>query len=441
MKTISLSTVFLTVCSIAPFSAELPAVKLTQVAEGFAAPTVLASVTDGSNRLYLGDQLGLVYCLDSEGAKNVALDLRARMSGHNQGMDERGLLGLALHPSFINNGKVYVAYSAPLRNSAPAGWNHTLKLSEFQATWADRSTINAGSERVLMEIDQPNWNHNSGRLAFGPDGYLYFSLGDGSAGNDEGIGHVPGGNGQSLGTFLGKVLRLDVDGGDPYGIPPDNPFADGVAGRPEIYAYGLRNPWGFSFDKGGNHDLILVDVGQDRWEEINLIVNGGNYGWKVKEGYYGFRKVERRRRGASQNDEKPDERFPFPERDVYGKPFVDPVAVYRTSRRFDQDDAYGVSITGGYVYRGSAVPELQGNYVFADWSKSMAFGYGVLLVANPAHDWAIQAYDFEGSENGRIRSFIWSLGEDEKGELYVMTNDANRVAGDSGRLYRIDPVN
>ena len=240
-----------------------PSYGLKLIAEGLTAPIALASLGEDSEPLLVADQAGLIHLVQSDLPPRTFLDLRPRMSGFNAGMDERGIVGLALHPEFKTNGRFFVAYSAPLRAVAPSDWNHTMRLSEFRVR-VDRSTVLVpGSERVILEIDQPGWNHNSGRLAFGPDGYLYWSTGDGSAPNDIGKGHVAQGNAQSRHTLLGKMLRLDLDSGSPYGIPRDNPFADGVDGYPEIYAYGLRNPWGFSFDRGGNHDLILSDVGQD----------------------------------------------------------------------------------------------------------------------------------------------------------------------------------
>src|SRR5688572_22727599 len=269
-------------------------IDLKLIAEGFNAPSALVSIPDGSGRLLVADQAGVIYVLDRDGKKSAQpfLDLRNKLCPLGKGMEERGLLGLALHPQFSSNRKLYVVYSAPLRTNAPPKWDHAERLSELKVS-ADFASVDPASERVILEIDEPDWNHNSGRIAFGPDGFLYLSVGDGGAHNDvgdvaRGRGHPPEGNGQKLDTLLGKVLRLDVDRGNPYGIPKDNPYADGKKGLPEIFAYGLRNPWGMSFDRGGKHDLILADVGQDRWEEINVIVNGGNYGWRLREGFDGF---------------------------------------------------------------------------------------------------------------------------------------------------------
>ena len=414
---------------------------LKLIAEELNAPTVLVSIPDGSGRLLVADQSGVIHLLDRDGKKSEQpfLDLRSKIVALGKGMEERGLLGLAFHPQFKSNRKCYVVYSAPLRTNAPPKWDHTERLSEFKTVGDDFSAAEPASERVILEIDEPDWNHNSGRIAFGPDGYLYWTVGDGGAHNDvgdvaRGREHPPEGNGQRLDTLLGKVLRLDIDGGIPYGIPRDNPYADGKKGLPEIYAYGLRNPWGMSFDRGGKHDLIVVDVGQDRWEEINVIVNGGNYGWRLREGFDGFDPKNPRTAPTNAVTVGAD-----------GKPFVDPVFTYKTLRgRGTDPEAYGVTVTGGYVYRGKAFPELVGKYVFADWSRSMAIAEGTLLVASippqssGATRWTVQPLGLKEFPNGRIKSFfIWALGEDENGELYVLVNGINSVAHTRGKVFKL----
>ncbi len=413
---------------------------LKLIAEGLGAPMALVTIPDGTGRLLIAEQGGTVQLLDRDGKKSEQpfLDLRQQIITLGKGMEERGLLGLALHPQFKSNHKFYAVYSAPRRTSAPEKWDHTERLSEFKAA-ADFSAADPTSERVVLEIDEPDWNHNSGRLAFGPDGFLYGTVGDGGAFNDvgdvaRGRGHPPEGNGQKLDTLLGKVLRLDVDHGTPYGIPKDNPYADGKKGFPEIYAYGFRNPWGISFDRGGKHDLIVVDVGQDRWEEINVVVNGGNYGWRLREGFDGF-------------DPKSPLQAPTNAVTVGadGKPFVDPVFVYKTLRgRGTDPESYGVTVTGGYVYRGKAFPALAGKYIFADWSRSMAIPDGTLLVATipsvgTGLRWTVQPLALKDFPNGRIKSFIWALGEDADGELYVLANGINSAVGSRGKVFKLVP--
>ncbi len=436
---------FLAIAAVRPsISAEADAVSpigLKLMAEGLSAPMALAALADGSGRLLLAEQSGVVTLLERDGKKSEQpfMDLRGKMVALNKGMEERGLLGLALHPQFKSNHRFYVVYSAPLRTNAPPKWDHAERLSEFK-TVADFSAAVPDSERVLLEIDEPDWNHNSGRIAFGPDGFLYMSVGDGGAFNDvgdvaRGRGHPPEGNGQRLDTLLGKVLRIDVDHGTPYGIPKDNPFADGKKGLPEVFAYGLRNPWGMSFDRGGKHDLILADVGQDRWEEINVIVNGGNYGWRLREGFDGF-------------DPKTPLKTPTNAVTVSmdGKPFVEPVLAYKTLRgRGTDSNAFGVTVTGGYVYRGKALPSLVGKYVFADWSRSMAIPDGTLLVATiPSGNagnmrWTVEPLALKDFPNGRIKSFIWALGEDADGELYVLANGINSAFGTRGKVFKLVP--
>lgn len=418
------------------------AIGLKLIAEGFSAPSVLVSIPDGSGRLLVADQAGIIHLIDREGkpAEQPFLDLRAKLTTLGKGMEERGLLGLALHPQFKSNRKFYVVYSAPRRAEAPPQWDHTWLLSEFKTSDANFTAADPTSERAVLEIDEPDWNHNSGRIAFGPDGFLYCTVGDGGAPNDvgdvqRGRGHPPEGYGQSLQTLLGKVLRIDVDNGTPYGIPRDNPFADGTKGRPEIFAYGLRNPWGMSFDRGGKHDLILADVGQDRWEEINIIVKGGNYGWRLREGFDGFDPKNPRNAPTNSVTVGAD-----------GRPFVEPVLVYKTLRgRGTDPGAHGVTITGGYVYRGKSFPGLVGKYIFADWSRSMGFGDGTLLVATVPSGgsggarWTVQPLALKEFPDGRIKAFIWALGEDEDGELYVLSNGANMVHGTRGKVFKLVP--
>lgn len=420
----------------ATLGAEPAKLELKSFSEGYVAPMVLAPIKDGSGRLLVADQVGIIYLVSSEGERSETpfLDLRDRLTKLNQGdFDERGLLGLALHPKFNENRKLFVYYSAPLRNGAPEGWDHTSHLSEFTVDKNNPNRANPKSERIVLQIDEPQFNHNGGRIAFGPDGYLYVVAGDGGQGHDKGLGHGPQGNGQDLSTLLGKILRIDVDNGDPYAIPSDNPFVAGK-GRPEIYSYGHRNPWGISFDRGGNNDLFAAEVGQDRFEEINIIVKGGNYGWRLREGFEGFNPEDSIHPVAE-----------VPKTGAGGEPFVDPILIYKNFKGHRSDpEATGTSVTGGYVYRGKAIPQLNGHYVFGDWSRNFVVPLGVLLVATPPESkgkmWELKPLELTTHPKGWIREFVVAFGQDSEGELYVLTNGSNSLRANTGKIYKIAPA-
>jgi len=408
-----------------------PTLKL--VAGDFVSPVVLVPYPGGSGKNLVVDQAGTIWLVGKGSAPKLFADFTERLVKLPAGFDERGVLGLALHPDFRSNGRLFVFYSAPLQPGAPQGYDHTARISEFKVASDDKEKLDFASEKVLLQIHKPQMNHNSGRLAFGPDGYLYIGVGDGGNGNDVGLGHPPQGNGQSLDTLLGKMLRIDVNKGNPYGIPKDNPFKDGP-GKPEIFAYGLRNPWGFSFDRGGKHELFSADVGQDSFEEINIIVKGGNYGWNTREGFICF---------DPKNPTSPPEKCA--ETGPDGKPFVDPILAYKNFKRFPKDpEARGISVTGGYVYRGKKLPQLQGKYIFADWSRNWIKGDGVLYVATrPASGkgpWSMTHLDLASHAQGQLGTYIVAFGEDEEGELYVLTNDSNQLVGKTGKVYRLVPM-
>ncbi len=407
----------------------MPAVKLKLFAEGFTSPIALTPLNDGKGSLLLADQVGLVHMVTASGIVRGQpfLSLVHRTTKLNMGFEERGLLGIAAHPDFKENGKIYVYYSAPLRTSAPSDWNHTSRISEFTIMEGDADRVDVDSEKVLISIDQPYFNHNGGSLAFGPkDGYLHIAVGDGGNANGRGIGHSEIGNSQDLSNMLGKILRIDVDQGDLYGIPADNPF-QGANMKSEIYAIGLRNPWRISFDRGGDHVLFAADIGQNLYEEVNIIDRGGNYGWNVREGFHCF------------NPEKPTETpEECPGKDVRGQLFTDPILEYKNVKAFRNDpDAYGISITGGYVYRGESIGALVGKYIFADWSRNWAVPDGVLLAGSKSDkgQWSLEALELDGEK--KVGSYIVAFGEDMKGELYVLTNASNGLMNRKGKIYKI----
>jgi glucose/arabinose dehydrogenase len=416
------------------FSADVPSVGLKSFSEGFTSPIALVPFPDGDGSMLVADQVGIISILSKSGVLKGQpyLALSDRLTKLNQGFDERGLLGLAVHPSYSENGKIYVYYSAPLRAGAPDDWDHTSRISEFTVRSDDAQRADMASERVILEFDEPYFNHDGGCLSFGPDGYLYIGSGDGGNANGVGRGHSPIGNSQDLSTLLGKILRVDINSGAPYAIPEDNPFS-GENVRPEIYALGLRNPWRFSFDRGGSHDLIAADIGQTLYEEVNLIVKGGNYGWNVREGNYCF-------------DPKNPKVSPenCPESDLQGRPFIGPILEYKNANGFRNDpEAKGISITGGYVYRGSAIPALKGAYVFADWTVNWAVPMGAVYYARPSVDgtaWSMNALPLQGKKDGKIQGYVTAFGEDADGELYLLTNGLNGLSQRKGKVYKLSPM-
>ena len=343
--------------------------RLELLADGLEDPIGLTVAGDGSGRLFVNERDGLVRVIGPDGRLRGQpfVDLTNRISAGG----ERGLLGLAFHPNFVANRRLFVHYSR-------AGDGSTV-VSELTAA-ADLQSADPGSERVLFTVPDPFGNHNGGQLAFGPDGYLYIGLGDGGGGGD------PLRNGQNTEALLGKILRIDVDtrdGGREYGIPTDNPFGPQGSipggGAPEIWAFGLRNPWRFSFDPDGG-DLYIADVGQGSWEEIDRqpadSTGGENYGWNVMEGRHCF------------GD------------DCDQTGYVKPIAEYSHD--------LGCSVTGGYVYRGTVQPDLQGVYVFGDFCSGLIF---TLQVDEGTIDPKLV---LESGLN------ITAFGMDEDGEIYVV---------------------
>ena len=336
----------------------------------------LTHAGDGSGRIFVVEKAGLISAFPNrEDVTEAAafLDIRGRV---NSGPNEAGLLGLAFHPGYASNGRFYVYYTRG---------NLVSRLSEFRVS-GDPDRADAAGERVLLEVEQPASNHNGGQIAFGMDGYLYLGLGDGGGANDT------FGNGQNPRTLLGAILRIDVDGrsGDlAYAIPEDNPYAGNSNGwREEIWAWGLRNPWRFSFDRQMG-DLWAGDVGQNRWEEVDLIERGKNYGWNTMEGFHCFQ--------------------PSSGCDTAG--LAMPVVDYNHSE--------GNSITGGYVYRGPRLSRLAGVYLYGDYVTRRV--------------WGLRYEDGRTVENRLIAtspSPIASFGEDASGEVYVVGYD--------GRIYVLD---
>ena len=405
---------------------------LQRVAEGLVAPVGLVAPPDGSGRIFILDQIGLIYVISASGERLAEpfLDISDRMPsigiefGEGIVFDERGLVGLAFHPNYSENGRFFIFYTARKDEDDPEDFDSENHVSEFRVSADDPNQADPDSERLLVEIDKPQFNHNGGQLAFGPDGYLYIGVGDGGMANDEGVGHTDGlGNGQDKSTLLGKILRIDVDNGDPYGIPPDNPFIDEEGSRPEIFALGLRNPWRFSFD--GEERLFVADVGQDLYEEVDIVTRGGNYGWRIREGLHCF--------SVETPDTPPAD---CPTVDADGAPLIDPILEYPHSAA---TRPFGISITGGFVYTGDDVPCLQGEYVFGDWSTNFTEPDGSVFAARERGDgtWEMRDLAVAGREDGRIGRFVTSFGVDADGRLYVLTSENLGPTGTTGEVYRI----
>jgi hypothetical protein len=278
---------------------------------------------------------------------------------------------------------------------------------------------------------KPSSNHNGGELAFGPDGYLYVGIGDGGGANDTGLGHTEGlGNGQDRTQLLGKILRYDVSTPGVLKIPEDNPFAGNPEVQEAIYAYGLRNPWRFSFDQGGEHRLFCGDAGQNLYEEVDIITAGGNYGWNIKEATACF---------DPQNPDTPPAQCP--DTGASGEqlidPIIDPIIEYGHDR--NQSTITGRAIVGGYMYRGTALPGLSGKYIFGDWSKGFAPPDGQVFVAEEKADgtWVFTEAAIANRLNGKLNRFLLAFGQDLNGEIYVLTTRNSGPSGRTGEVYTL----
>lgn len=363
-----------------------PTVQLQSVASGFASPVTVTNAGDGSGRLFIVEQPGRIRILvNGTVLPTPFLDIHELVSC----CGEQGLLGLAFHPSYSNNGFFYIDYTDV---------NGDTVVARYTVSLNDPNLGDPASAHIILTQAQPFPNHNGGQLAFGPDNYLYIGLGDGGSGGD------PQENGQNLGTWLGKILRVDIDGddfpGDPnrnYAIPPDNPFVNNPNALDEIWAYGVRNPWRFSFDHETG-DLLIADVGQNAWEEVDFqpaaSAGGENYGWDVLEGTHCF------------EDEPPGSCNQF----LNGASTL-PVLEYNHS--------LGCSVTGGYRYRGQLYPQLDGIYFYADYCSGRIWG----AIRQADETWVSQQL-LQTSFN------ITTFGEDEAGEVYLADQSG-------GTLYRL----
>ena len=421
-----------------------PEVDLQLIAQGLTSPIGVVAVPDETGRLFIIDQDGQIHIVDAMGNLMPVpfLDISARMVTLSPFYDERGLLGLAFHPDYATNGRFFVYYNAPPRPGGPAPgrtWNNLSKIVEYHVSAANPNMADPLSERVLIQMDDPQSNHNGGTIAFGPeDGMLYIAIGDGGGANDVGPGHVEdwypvnaGGNGQDLEqNFFGDILRIDVDGPMPYGIPMDNPFV-GKPGLDEIWAYGFRNPFRFSFDMGTDKKLIAGDAGQLLWEEIDVVKKGGNYGWNVKEGRHCFN-------AASSLNELPS----CPDRDIWGTPLTDPVLEMPNFQNTKATGKKATTIIGGNVYRGEDIRHLTGMYVFGIFSQNPGTANGELFVAraNNSHNWHFEELELASFPSGHLGQYLKGFGQDNEGEIYVTASTNLGPSGVNGKVYKLVPA-
>ncbi|MBT8485494.1 MAG: CHRD domain-containing protein [Phycisphaerales bacterium] len=414
-------------------------VQLQTVADGLTAPNWGTGVAGLDDTLFVTDQPGVLWAIDlTDGSRRAFLDTASLLVDLGifgpDSFDERGLLGVAFHPGYLDNGKLYTYTSEPAAKRAdfstiPAGGeaNHQSVIRAWTVPdpLAPDAVVDPATTRELMRIDQPQFNHNAGALAFGPDGMLYIALGDGGGADDQDgqvslgaamIGHGCIGNGQDATNVLGSVLRIDPDGTDSangqYGIPPDNPFLSPGDDRVnEIYAFGFRNPFRFSFDRETGA-LYVADVGQNHVEEVNIVDAGGNYGWKHREGSFSFVPNGLMTGYATDRDlaEPPDLLAPFAE--------------------YDHDE--GIAIVGGFVYRGSKIVPLQGVYVFGDFALTFSNDGRLFHVAD---DGVIREFNLVGQADFGLS--LLGFGEDARGEVYVLANATGTPFGATGVVLRL----
>ncbi|MDB6120103.1 MAG: hypothetical protein JWO08_3884 [Verrucomicrobiaceae bacterium] len=490
LRIILLATLFLSGWSVLPLFASLPSVAVKAISTGeLQAPTSITNAGDGSGRLFVCEQRGQIRIIQNGmllpqvfldlSAKIVPFEPTSYLFPMTPSYDERGLLGLAFHPSFASSGspgyrKFYVFYSAPSPNArgnptppatAPAPVDCRTIISEFQVS-SSANVADATSERVLLSFDKPQPNHNGGQLEFGPDGFLYFSTGDGGGSNDISLGHTGATNPQTFGnlgnaqdktSLMGKINRIDPLGtngpGGQYGIPATNPFVGAGGGvREEIYAYGLRNTWRFSFDTGtgGTGKLFAADVGQSRVEEVNIINAGGNYGWHAREGSFTLDNAVENAllNGGDVRVDSGKQTLPG------GAVLTNPIAQYAHPSVTIGTPALpklGTSITGGFCYRGADIPALIGKYVFGDYNFgtiNSGTTQGTLLGIEETSPgvWSTPAAIAIFGANPFSTTHLMAFGRDEQGELYVATQMAQGPRDDpnttqpSGAVYKIVPA-
>lgn len=408
-----------------PFVENPVRIGLQLVATGLTAPLGVVDPADGSGRLFIYEQHGFVRILrDGVIEPEPFMDVETRTLSENPGFDERGLIGFALHPDFTNNGLVYT-YTSEAVTGTPdfpltaASIDHHGVIAEWRVMASDPDAIDSASRRELLRFDEPQFNHNGGELLFGPDGLLHISLGDGGGANDNQDGHGASGNGQNTLTLPGSVLRIDPGGNNSangnYGIPADNPFVGDPAGLDEIFAYGFRNPFRMSYDRANNR-ILVADVGQNQIEEINVLKKGGNYGWRIKEGSFFFNQAT----GAIASEISFEPTPPG---------LIEPIAQY--------DHSEGSAIVGGFIYQGSLLPEIRGDYLFGDFGTSFGAPSGRLFAMAPNGAISSLALGLNARDPG---GWVKGFGQDASGEMYLCTSDQLAPVGSGGKVWRFIPL-
>ncbi|XP_068195474.1 HHIP-like protein 2 [Antennarius striatus] len=392
---------------------------LTEVANNLRNPVLMIHSGDGTYRKFIAEQVGFVWVYLNDGSRldQPFLDMSGEVMTTPWWGDERGFLGMAFHPKYRDNGRFFIYYSVQVDSKL-----EKIRISEMKVSAHDMNVADPYSERFILEIEEPAANHNGGQLLFGVDGYLYIFTGDGGKAGDP-FGKY--GNAQNKSALLGKVLRIDVDGSDSsgkqYRIPPDNPFVSDPDARPEVFAYGVRNMWRCSVDRGdvvtryGRGRIFCGDVGQNRYEEVDIIVNGGNYGWRAKEGFecYDLKLCQ----NSSLND-------------------ILPIFAY--------SHHVGKSVTGGYVYRGCESPNLNGLYIFGDFMSGRIMALEEDKLTGNWKEKSVCMGDkktcsFPGLINHHHK-FIISFAEDEAGELYFLATGYPSTLSPTGTVFKfMDP--
>jgi glucose/arabinose dehydrogenase len=405
---------------------------LQLVSDNLVSPVTVVEAPDDSHRLFIVDQSGKIWIINADGTKvpDPFIDISSELVALTPAYDERGLLGLAFHPDYKTNGKFYLFYTAPPNAGGPDAthnWDNLTRVSEFTVS-PDANHADLSSEKHIFEANHPEFNHDGGTIAFGPDGYLYISIGDGGNADDVGPGHVAGGNGQDITqNLLGNILRIDVNTtstGKNYGIPADNPFSSGP-GLPEIYAYGFRNPYRFSFDLGGDHNLYAGDAGQSLYEEVDKVDKGGDYGWNIKEGTHCFDPANDLVSPASCAEISPG-----------GAPLIDPVIEVPNSA--NPAGGKTIAIVGGCVYRGNTIQSLTGQYLFGSLSADFTSETGEIFMATPGGSalWTYSQLKLKSFPNN-LGQYLKGFGQDISGEVYVVTSSEVGPQGATGKVFKL----